>query len=78
MNIGSVKLVLKHPIVKRLAVATPISIGIGTIRAWLGEHSMLIGLPVGVGAYIFADWLFSTKAERQVRIRQTICREPEL
>lgn len=72
MNIGSFKLVLEHPVVKRLAVAVPISVGIGLIRAWIGEHSMLIGLPVGVGAYIFADWLFSTKAERQVRIRQTI------
>lgn len=68
---SAAKKVLAHPVSKRLAVAAPISVGVGLLRAWLGEHSMLIGLLVGVGAYLFADWLFSpTKAERQARIQQ--------
>lgn len=71
MKVGNVKEVLAHPVSKRLAVAAPISVGVGLLRAWLGEHSMLIGLLVGVGSYIFADWLFSTKPERQARIQQT-------
>ncbi len=62
--------VLVHPVAKRLAVAAPISVGVGLLRTWLGEHSTLIGLLVGVGSYIFADWLFSTKAEREARIQQ--------
>lgn len=69
-NGNKLRTVLTHPVVKRLAVAAPISVGVGLLRAWLGEHSALIGLLVGVGSYIFADWLFSTKAERQARIQQ--------
>ncbi len=55
MKVGNVKEVLAHPVSRRLAVAAPISIGIGLLRAWLVEHSMLIGLLVGVGSYIFAE-----------------------
>jgi hypothetical protein len=40
------------------------------LRAWFGEHSVLIDLLVGVGSYMFADWLFSTKDERKARIQQ--------
>lgn len=71
MKVCNLKEVLAHPVSKRLAVVAPISVGIGLLRAWLGEYSMLIGLLVGVGSYIFADWLFSTKSERQARIQQT-------
>ena len=70
MKISNLEKVLEHPISKRITVASLISIGTGLLRAWLGEHSILIGVLVGVGAYIFADWLFSTKSERQARIQQ--------
>lgn len=69
-NGNKLRTVLTRPVVKRLAVAAPISVGVGLLRAWLGEHSVLIGLLVGVGSYIFADWLFSTKDERKARIQQ--------
>lgn len=62
--------VLVHPVAKRLAVAAPISVAVGMLRALLGEYSVLIGLLVGIGSYIFADWLFSTTAEREARIQQ--------
>lgn len=69
-RLNKLRKVLTHPVVKRLVVAAPISVGVGLLRAWLGEHSMLIGLLVGVGSYIFADWLFSTKDERKARTQQ--------
>lgn len=71
MKIERLKHVLAHPVSKRLAVAAPIGVGVGLLRAWLGEHSMLIGLLVGVGSYTFADWWFSTESERRARIQQT-------
>lgn len=66
---SKLRAVLTHPVVKRLAVAAPISVGVGLLRTWLGEHSLLIGLLVGVGSYYFADWLFSEKSERDARIQ---------
>lgn len=59
--------ILSHPLTKRLAVATPIALGGGLLRAWFGEHSPLVGLLVGIGSFLFADWLFSTKSEREKR-----------
>jgi len=70
MKVGNIKEVLAHPVSKRLAVAASISVGIVLLRAWFGEHSVLIGLLVGVGSYIFADWLFSAKSERKARIQK--------
>lgn len=72
MNISNIKAVLAHPVSKRLAVAVPISVGVGLLRAWLGEHSILIGFLVGLGSYLFADWLLSTQAERRARIQQHV------
>lgn len=68
MKIPSLRQILTHQLAKRLAVAMPISVGIGLLLTWLGEHSVLISLVTGIGAYIFADWLFSTPEERQTRI----------
>jgi hypothetical protein len=70
MKIPSLRQILTHQLAKRLAVAMPISVGIGLLLTWLGEHSVLISLVTGIGAYIFADWLFSTPEERQDTHRQ--------
>lgn len=63
------KKVLTHPEVKKIAVAAAISVGVGLLRAWIGDHSAPIRLFVGVVSYIFADWLFSTKAKRHAQIQ---------
>lgn len=71
MNVDTLRRVLAHPINKRFAVAIPLTVVIGLLRSWFGDHSILIGLFVGGGSYLFADWLLSTKSEREKRIQPT-------
>lgn len=65
-----VRKALAHPFAKRLAVASLIVVVASALRTWLGEPLVLNGLFVGVGSYVFADWLCSTKSERKARLQQ--------
>ena len=69
MPLGNIKGLLLHPVTKRIAIAAPITFAIALLRAWMGEHSILLGLIVGVSAYAFADWRLSSKAEFEERWR---------
>ncbi len=69
MSLGNIKGLLLHPVTKRIAIAAPITFVIALLRAWMGEHSILLGLIVGGSAYAFADWRLSSKAEFEERWR---------
>ncbi len=58
-----------HAVSRRIAIAAPITVVIGLLRSWLGEESILVGVAVGLSAYVFADWLLSTKEDFRARQR---------
>ena len=42
MPLGNIKGLLLHPVTKRIAIAAPFTFAIALLRAWMGEHSILL------------------------------------
>ena len=62
MKRESVRAWLMRPLTRCLAFIVLSLIGIGAARAWLGEHSVLIGALSGMGTVSYTHLTLPTKA----------------
>ena len=66
MKRESVRAWLMRPLTRCLAFIVLSLIGIGAARAWLGEHSVLIGALSGMGiTYLAAHWFLCRPSARE-------------
>lgn len=68
--INKLKTVLTHPRSKLLAIMISINTPIGLLLVWLGYNSLVTSFLVGLASYVFAEWVISTKSQREARLQQ--------